>query len=150
MIHQYITISYMGASKNRVPPNHPILIGFSIIFTIHFGVPILLETPTFQQPPFGFENFPGKWWCPGWVLAKILQFRSGDRDPDKLRKVEERNGVSFQFWRGGLVAVWNTININIWFIWFIWDTKKILVWWGIWLWKVQGGVAILSEELSKI
>ena len=23
-----------------VPPNHPILIGFSIIFTIHFGVPL--------------------------------------------------------------------------------------------------------------
>ena len=30
-------------SKNRggkTPPNHPILIGFSIIFTIHFGVPL--------------------------------------------------------------------------------------------------------------
>ena len=29
---------YMGVSKNRVfyPPNHPILIGFFIIFTIHF------------------------------------------------------------------------------------------------------------------
>ena len=28
-----------GVSKNRFfyPPNHPILIGFSIIFTIHFG-----------------------------------------------------------------------------------------------------------------
>ena len=28
--------------KIRVPPNHPILIGFSIIFTIHFGVPLFL------------------------------------------------------------------------------------------------------------
>ena len=26
------------------PPNHPILKGFSIIFTIHFGVPLFLET----------------------------------------------------------------------------------------------------------
>ena len=32
--------------KIGVPPNHPILIGFSIIFTIHFGVlPLFLETP---------------------------------------------------------------------------------------------------------
>ena len=30
--------------KIVVPPNHP-LIGFSIIFTIHFGVPLFLETP---------------------------------------------------------------------------------------------------------
>ena len=31
--------------KIMVPPNHPsILIGFSIIFTIHFGVPLFLET----------------------------------------------------------------------------------------------------------
>ncbi len=30
-----------------VPPNHPILIGFSIIFTIHFGVPLYLETPIY-------------------------------------------------------------------------------------------------------
>ena len=31
--------------KIGVPPNHPILIGFSIIFTIHFGVSLFLETP---------------------------------------------------------------------------------------------------------
>ena len=28
--------------KIMVPPNHPILIGFSIIFTIHFGIPLFL------------------------------------------------------------------------------------------------------------
>ena len=27
------------------PPNHPVLIGVSIIFTIHFGVSYFLETP---------------------------------------------------------------------------------------------------------
>ena len=30
--------------KLGVPPNHLTLIGFSIIFTIHFGVPLFLET----------------------------------------------------------------------------------------------------------
>ena len=31
------------------PPNHPILIGFSMIFTIHFGgPPLFLETPTWS------------------------------------------------------------------------------------------------------
>ena len=32
------------------PPNHPISIGFSIIFTIHFGVfPLFLETPIYLE-----------------------------------------------------------------------------------------------------
>ena len=36
--------------KIVVPPNHPILIGFSIIFTIHFGVfPLFLETPIWEE-----------------------------------------------------------------------------------------------------
>ncbi len=35
----------MGVSKNRGTPKSSILIGFSIIFTIHFGVPLFLETP---------------------------------------------------------------------------------------------------------
>ena len=28
----------------KIPPNHPILKGVSIIFTIHFGVPLFWET----------------------------------------------------------------------------------------------------------
>ena len=35
---------YMGVSKNNGTPKSSILIGFSIIFTIHFGVPLFLET----------------------------------------------------------------------------------------------------------
>ena len=36
----------MDVSKNRGTPKSSILIGFSIIFTIHFGVPLFLETAT--------------------------------------------------------------------------------------------------------
>ena len=39
---------YMDVSENSgfSPPNHPFLIGCSIIFTIHFGgIPLFLETP---------------------------------------------------------------------------------------------------------
>ena len=39
----------MGVSKNRGTPKSSILIGFSIIFTIHFGVPLFLETPIWQN-----------------------------------------------------------------------------------------------------
>ena len=39
-------IGQMDVSKNRGgPPKSSILIGFFIIFTIHFGVPLFLETP---------------------------------------------------------------------------------------------------------
>ena len=34
----------VGVSKNNGTPKSSILIGFSIIFTIHFWVPIFLET----------------------------------------------------------------------------------------------------------
>ena len=37
----------MGVSKNSGTPKSSILIGFSIIFTIHFGVPLFLETPIY-------------------------------------------------------------------------------------------------------
>ena len=40
-------ISNMGVSKNRCTPKSSIFIGFSIIFTIHFGVPLFLETPIY-------------------------------------------------------------------------------------------------------
>ncbi len=36
----------LGVSKNSGTPKSSILIGFSIIFTIHFGVPLFLETPS--------------------------------------------------------------------------------------------------------
>ena len=35
----------MDVSENNGTPKSSILIGFSIIFTIHFGVPLFLETP---------------------------------------------------------------------------------------------------------
>ena len=37
----------MGVSKNRGTTKSSILIGFSIIFTIHFGVPLFLEIPMY-------------------------------------------------------------------------------------------------------
>ena len=36
---------FVGVSKSNGTPKSSILIGFSIIFTIHFGVPLFLETP---------------------------------------------------------------------------------------------------------
>ena len=38
----------MDVSQNSGTPKSSILIGFSIIFTIHFGVPLFLETPIYE------------------------------------------------------------------------------------------------------
>ena len=55
----------MGVSKNRGTPKSSILIGFSIIFPIHFGVPLFLETlyiqytrssNMFRPLPFWFSS----------------------------------------------------------------------------------------------
>ena len=48
----------MGVSKNRGTPKSSILIGFSLIFTIHFGASRFLETPIFY-PLFIYHNQPG-------------------------------------------------------------------------------------------
>ena len=42
----------MGVSKNNGTPKSSILMGFSIIFTIHFGVPLFLETPIYIYMEF--------------------------------------------------------------------------------------------------
>ena len=41
--YQKAEILHMGVSKNRGTPKSSILIGFSIILTIHFGVPLFLD-----------------------------------------------------------------------------------------------------------
>ena len=57
---------HMGVSKNSGTPKSRILIGFSIIFTIHFGVPLLLgnthmgnrmgsQQPTLAARPGDFQ-----------------------------------------------------------------------------------------------
>ena len=65
----YISIYiYMGVSKNNGTPKSSILIGFSIIFTIHFGVPLFLETSIWHRyllqdhlnQVFFWEHFPVK------------------------------------------------------------------------------------------
>ena len=40
----------MDVSENSGTPKSSILIGFSIIFTIHFGVPLFLEIPKWSGP----------------------------------------------------------------------------------------------------
>jgi len=40
----YRSVLQMDVSKNSGTPKSSILIWFSIIFTIHFGVPLFLET----------------------------------------------------------------------------------------------------------
>ncbi len=56
----------MGVSKNHGTPKSSILIGFSINFTIHFGVPLFLETPiiyvmlynSWYLQPFKLRSWP--------------------------------------------------------------------------------------------
>ena len=43
--------------KIGVPPNHQFLIGFSIIFTIHSGVSLFLETPKYLEFLGNFELY---------------------------------------------------------------------------------------------
>ena len=43
-----IPYEYMGVSKKSGTPKSSILIGFSIINPIHFGVPLFLETPIYD------------------------------------------------------------------------------------------------------
>ena len=60
---------HLGVSKNRDYPKSSISIGFSIIFTIHFGVPFFLETPT--PPKFNMEA-ENQWFPKGLSFSRDL------------------------------------------------------------------------------
>ena len=47
MVVPWTSRVYMDVSENSGTPESSILIGFSIIFTIHFGIPLFLETPIY-------------------------------------------------------------------------------------------------------
>ena len=66
----------MDVYKNRgEPPKSSILIGFSIIFTIHFGVPLFLETYIYNRPMDGMDN--KKFWSTRWIqVAELRRFRN--------------------------------------------------------------------------
>ena len=70
--------SYVGVSENSGTPKSSILTGFSIIFTIQFGVPLFLETPISSEPIppgtfFGraqlFESMKCDDSCPTFLLS---------------------------------------------------------------------------------
>ena len=75
-------------------PNHPILIGFSIIFTIHFGglykIPLfLVETPTLSKCAF----------C-RWRITQLPMLRFSFSDPNRV--LFDLKKVTVTFLRGWL------------------------------------------------
>ena len=72
-------INHMGVSKNRGTPKSFILIRFSIIFTIHFGVPLFSETSIWgtwrkhmksedwTKNPLPDSFCVCRWWCHLWT-----------------------------------------------------------------------------------
>ena len=57
-------LDQVGVSKKKSTPKLSILIGFSIIFTIHFGVPVNLETPKWRYQLFvsSLDCWIPIWW----------------------------------------------------------------------------------------
>ena len=64
---------YMDVSENRgiFPPNHPISIGFSIIFTIHFGVPLFSETSICQCLNMYINTWIFQFGCGSWMMFGV-------------------------------------------------------------------------------
>ena len=63
---------YMGVSENNGTPKSSILIGFSIIFTIHFGVPLFLETPIYNDCFFNPQLDIHNWSTSCDIMAMLL------------------------------------------------------------------------------
>ena len=80
------------------PPNHPILIVFSIIFTIHFGVPLFLETPIsdchhHQKPNPPRAGAPLGALCRCASAQRSTRFHhpsNGTPEPNGFRKMEKK------------------------------------------------------------
>ena len=60
-----------------VPPKSAILIGFSIIFSIHFGgPPLFLETPIYEMPKIKYTHIH--------LLTKTFHFKPAEADRGHL------------------------------------------------------------------
>ena len=82
----------MGVSKNNGIPKSSILIGFSIIFTIHFGeTPLFLETPISGNPLGGFGGFE----CPLKEAAAAVS-RAVLRSAARLSRRTQPTGKPFE------------------------------------------------------
>ena len=80
------TLSFldMDVSENSGTPKSSILIGFSMIFTIHFGLPLFLETPTLYLS-WPFVPCNGKRAC---RFVSVGQMRKRMRDFLRLRPTD--------------------------------------------------------------
>ena len=79
MIHQ------LGVSKTRGgPPKSSILIGFSLIFTIHFGVPLFVETSNSFVWWWGHGGGHGHQWMVESLQEKSLKLGKEGNDGQSL------------------------------------------------------------------
>ena len=132
------TYLYMGVSKNNGTPKSSILIGFSIIFTIHFGgPPLFLETPIYMfilmtlillqypsrfikhdskicllQAPVAARTLSCSWWTKLWVRCLQLSFGGLYKNPKNSHGRLEKSPF---FIKGSLVA--NFRYTNFWVAW---------------------------------
>ena len=86
----------MDVSENSGTPKPSIWIGFSISFTIHFGVPLFLETPTWRCC---FKTKPDSCGKMGSVI-QLIRYQISPSPQDLLEDLVERVVVS-HLWAWG-------------------------------------------------
>ena len=107
----------VDVSKNRGTPKSSILIGFSIIFTIHFAIPLFLETPmlTFWTQRTPFASCFSPWFLVGHFLLgprSVMTWSIWFGPVSvKCRLVPETTQISMD--GNGETTIF---NVNIWFI----------------------------------
>ena len=149
----------MGVSENSGTPKSSIFIGFSIIFTIDFGVPLFLETTKYSPSHFlGGKLFFG----PAWKLARSkwlwrwcwsdlqLQFFGRfcwrGRFDDPCRKMPESLfGVHHSHlvtWENQPLKHWQVASLLV-------MSRIFLIFWGCfkWLWQTQLLLRVCHRKL---
>ena len=91
------TSNYMGVSKNNGTPKSSILIGFSIIFTIHFGIPLFLETSICWQSMHVVSWKLWNWWIRFGFIKHI---------PLRMHEVGELWTKKFRFSREKIYGIY--------------------------------------------
>ena len=105
-------LSLMGVSKNNGTPKPSILIGFSIIFTIHFGIPLFLETPLCfrAQLNIGLTGF-------GWCYTKPVEAKWGLKISWKIlrrhKMVKGQPHKKEDSWVLGIIHHWLVVSTHL-------------------------------------
>ena len=137
---QYIPYYHMGVSKNwGGPPKSSILIGFSVIFTIHFGV----FTPNFGNTHIYHIPSQRYFWVDDDWFSGALKTRG-----QANHQATPASATTWYHWTGPVVCSCLASVTHPWNQWVFMMGFMMVLWWNHWVFTMGFMIYLVSNQDS--